>query len=132
MYITLFYEYRREIKKAFYEYRWMPRLSDPSSLFGRRLRAARSRAGIPQDKLGVIIGLDEGSSSARMSRYETGVHEPPFATALNLAEVLKVPVAYFYCDDDRLAEFLIQYESLDARRKNKVLAVAAELSSDIN
>jgi transcriptional regulator with XRE-family HTH domain len=109
----------------------MPRLSDPSSLFGRRLRAARNRAGIPQDKLGVIIGLDESSSSARMSRYETGVHEPPFATAQTLAKVLKVPVAYFYCDDDRLAEFLIQYGSLDARRKSKVLAFAAELVSEI-
>jgi len=48
------------------------------SLFGRRLREARLRAGIAQDKLGVMIGLDEGCSSARMSRYETGVHEPPW------------------------------------------------------
>ncbi|WP_342132911.1 helix-turn-helix domain-containing protein [Hydrogenophaga sp. OTU3427] len=107
----------------------MPRQSPPSSLFGRRLRAARNRAGIPQDKLGVIIGLDEGSSSARMSRYETGVHEPAFATALNLAEVLKVPVAYFYCDDDRLAEFLILYEGLDSERQSRVLDFAAELSA---
>lgn len=107
----------------------MPRQSPPSTLFGRRLRAARNRAGIPQDKLGVTIGLDEGSSSARMSRYETGVHEPAYATVANLATVLKVPVAYFYCEDDRLAEFLVQYESLDPRRKNLVLEFAAELSA---
>ncbi|QHE84896.1 helix-turn-helix domain-containing protein [Hydrogenophaga sp. BPS33] len=107
----------------------MPRLSDPSTLFGRRLREARSRAGIPQDKLGVAIGLDESSSSARMSRYETGVHEPPFATAQALAKVLKVPVAYFYCDEDRLAEFLIQYGGFDVRGRRKVLAFAAELSA---
>jgi transcriptional regulator with XRE-family HTH domain len=92
------------------------------------LRAARKRAGIPQDRLGVTIGLDEGSSSARMSRYETGVHEPAYATVVNLAAVLKVPVAYFYCDDDQLAEFLIQYEGLDSKRKSLVLAYAAELS----
>jgi len=110
----------------------MPRQSPPSSLFGRRLRAARNRAGIPQDKLGVIIGLDEGSSSARMSRYETGVHEPAFATALNLAEVLKVPVAYFYCDDDRLADFLIQYDGLDQKRKEQVLQLAEELSAQVS
>lgn len=48
------------------------------SLFGRRLKEARFRADIPQDRLGVMIGLDEGSSSARMSRYETGIHELPF------------------------------------------------------
>lgn len=107
----------------------MPRQSIPSTLFGRRLRAARNRAGIPQDKLGVTIGLDEGSSSARVSRYETGVHEPPFATARILAAVLKVPVAYFYCEDDRLAEFLVQYQGLAESKKREILALAAELSS---
>jgi transcriptional regulator with XRE-family HTH domain len=45
---------------------------DRSPVFGTRLREARELAGIPQDKLGVMIGLDESSSSARISRYETG------------------------------------------------------------
>ena len=45
------------------------------------MRSARERLGIPQDRLGVLIGIDEGSASARMSRYETGVHEPPVAIA---------------------------------------------------
>ena len=109
----------------------MPRESPPSTLFGRRLRAARNRAGIPQDKLGVMIGLDEGSSSARMSRYETGIHEPPFATAQSLGRVLKVPAAYFYCEDDRLAELLIQYEMFDAQRRHQVLNLAAELCAEL-
>ena len=77
----------------------------------------------------MIIGLDEGTSSARISRYETGVHEPPFSIAQSLAKVLKVPVAYFYCDDDRLAEFLLQYQAFDASQRRKVRAFAAELSS---
>lgn len=107
----------------------MPRQSIPTTLFGRRLRDARSRVGIPQDKLGVTIGMDEGSSSARISRYETGVHEPPFATAANLAMALNVPVAYFYCDDDRLAEFLINFSTLGERQKNQLIKLAAELSA---
>jgi transcriptional regulator with XRE-family HTH domain len=61
--------------------------------------------GVPQDKLGVAVGMDERTSSARISRYETGIHEPAFATVTNLAKVLQVPVAYFYCEDDRLADF---------------------------
>lgn len=77
----------------------------------------------------MIIGLDEGTSSARISRYETGVHEPPYSIAQSLAKVLKVPVAYLYCDDDRLAELLLQYQSLDASQRRKVRAFAAELSS---
>lgn len=83
--------------------------SPPKSLFGKRLREARVRAGIAQDKLGVMIGLDEGCSSARISRYESGVHSPPFALSERIASELKLPVAYFYCKDDRLAEIIRRY-----------------------
>lgn len=110
----------------------MPRQSPTSTLFGRRLRAARSRAGIPQDKLGVKIGLDESSSSARISRYETGIHEPPFATAQNLGQVLNVPAAYFYCEDDQLAELLVQYLSLDQKRRKQMVAFATELCAEMS
>lgn len=80
----------------------------PQSIFGLRLRAARERAGLAQDRLGVLIGLDEGCSSARISRYETGVHEPPYEVAKNLAAALNIPVAYFYCPQDEVAEILIE------------------------
>ncbi len=76
------------------------------------MRAARERLGLPQDQLGVMIGLDESSASARMSRYETGVHEPPVATARLLALVLRVPLAYLYCDDDDLAEIILNVSQL--------------------
>lgn len=105
----------------------MPRLSTPNTLFGRRLREARLRAGIAQDKLGVMIGVDEGCSSARMSRYETGTHETPYPIAQKLASILNVPVAYLYCDDDQLADILIQYAILDEAGKAQVLALASEL-----
>ncbi|RZL94285.1 MAG: XRE family transcriptional regulator [Variovorax sp.] len=91
---------------------------DASPLFGRRVREARELAGIPQDKLGVMIGLDETSSSARISRYETGVHEPPVKTGKQLAAALKVPLAFLYCDDDVLAAILLRAHKMpkDARR----------------
>lgn len=59
-----------------------------------------------------MIGLDEGCSSARISRYETGVHEPPFEVAEMLARVLRIPVAYLYCPDDVLADMLIEWSGL--------------------
>lgn len=80
--------------------------------FGARLRQARERLGLPQDKLGVMIGLDEGCSSARISRYETGVHEPAFEIARKLAQVLGVTVTYFYCEDDWLANLLLRLSTL--------------------
>lgn len=96
----------------------MPKCSPAPTVFSRRLREARLRADIPQDRLGVMIGLDEGCSSARMSRYETGVHEPPFPIIAKIANILKVPVAYFFCADDRLAEIMRTYFSAheDARQ----------------
>ena len=87
----------------------MVKTSYPTSLFGRRLREARLRAGIPQDKLGVMIGLDEASASARMSRYENGVHAPPFELVQQIAAALNLPTPYFYCSDDRLAEIMKIY-----------------------
>ena len=82
-------------------------LRHSDSVFGMRLRSARERLRIPQDKLGVAIGIDEGSCSARISRYETGVHEPSFEIAEKLAAVLKVPVTYFYCRQDAMASLLL-------------------------
>jgi transcriptional regulator with XRE-family HTH domain len=84
----------------------------PGSLFGIRLRAARERLGLAQDRVGVAIGLDEGCSSARISRYETGVHQPSFEVAQKLATVLTVPAEYFYCADDQIAEILLDLNTL--------------------
>ena len=83
-----------------------------SCCFGARLRQARERLGLPQDKLGVMIGLDESCSSARISRYETGVHEPAFDIARKLAQVLGVTVTYFYCEDDWLADMVLRLHAL--------------------
>jgi transcriptional regulator with XRE-family HTH domain len=76
------------------------------------MRAARERLGLPQDRLGVMIGIDEGSASARMSRYETGVHEPPVAISRLIALALRVPLAYLYCDDDDLAQVILKVSQL--------------------
>lgn len=82
-----------------------------SNVIGSRIREARKAAKIPQDKLGVMIGLDESTASARISRYETGIHEPPYQTSLHIAKALSVPVAYLYCDDSSLAEQILSYHA---------------------
>lgn len=98
----------------------------PSTLFGARLRAARLRVGIPQDRLGTLIGLDEACSSARISRYESGAHAPPFRTAEQIAAALGVPVAYFYCPDDTLAEVLLLVNHLVPSERERLLAFVRE------
>lgn len=96
------------------------RASSATSVFGRRMRQARVLLGLPQDKLGVLIGIDEGSSSARMSRYENGVHEPPIQVATLIAKALGVPLAFMYCDDDDLAELILAYKDLGARDRKQL------------
>lgn len=107
----------------------MPRFTEPASLFGQRLRQARTRVGMAQDKLGVAIGIDEQTSSARISRYETGTHAPSFEIAKRLAEVLKVPTIYFYCEEQQLADFLLRYAALTAEQRRQLLACLDTLTT---
>jgi len=126
-----FYELRRASARLFYDYRGMLKQSIPTSLFGRRLRQARKRIGIAQDKLGIALGMDENCSSARISRYETGIHEPPIATIEKIAIALSVPLPYFFCEDDPLAEILIHYADLNDDQKDQLLSHMIEISKKI-
>ncbi|GHU45047.1 hypothetical protein AGMMS50289_15170 [Betaproteobacteria bacterium] len=81
---------------------------------------------LSQDRLGVLIGLDEACSSARISRYEGGVHEPPFKTAESIAAALGVPVAYFYCPDETLAQLFLTLSRLPKPEQERLLALAQE------
>lgn len=74
-----------------------------------RLRFARKAKGISQKQLGILAGIDEFSASPRINQYEKGKHVPDFATADRLAKVLKIPVAYLYASDDKLAEFILLF-----------------------
>jgi transcriptional regulator with XRE-family HTH domain len=100
----------------------------PQTVFGLRLRLAREAAGIPQDRLGVMIGIDEGCSSARISRYETGAHLPPFETAELLAEALNVPVAVFYCRSDELAALLCEVADFSSDELARVRHAAKRIA----
>lgn len=131
MRMAQFYVLRREIRKAIYEYRRMPRnpAAPSSHVFGVRLRQARQRLGLAQDKLGVLAGLEESSSSARISRYESGIHEPSVQFAEALAKVLGVSASFFYCADDRLADIILRYGDMPEVKRRVLHTAAEELSS---
>ena len=90
-------------------------------IWGKRLKAARLATGMSQRALGIAAGIDEGVASTRVNRYELGVHAPDVGTSSRLAEVLGVPTAFLYCEDDVLAEIIVLIakaddEKLDALR----------------
>lgn len=77
-----------------------------------------------------MIGLDESSSSARISRYESGIHEPPLAIAESLAAALGVPLPYFYCDDEQLAGVILGFVALDAEGRGRVCELIDGLTAE--
>ena len=89
------------------------------TVVGHRIRARREELGWSQEKLGVLIGIDESSSRARISRYELGVHEPAVATARLIAEALCVSLPYLYCEDDDVANLLQALHQLPAEQRTR-------------
>lgn len=63
-----------------------------------------------QKSLGLLAGLDPSVASPRINQYERGVHVPSFPVLVAISRVLKIPVAYFYCQDDESAAVLLAYE----------------------
>lgn len=90
-------------------------------LLARRLKEARKQAGLSQEKLGVLAGIDEMSASARMNQYERGKHSPDFGTIRRISVVLNVPTAYFYADEDELASLLVAFHRLKLTERSELL-----------
>lgn len=90
--------------------------SADTPIYSRRLREARQAKGLSQRALGVQAGISESSASARINRYETGVHQPDYQTLAALAKALLLPTAYFYAEDDDLAALIALYESNQPQR----------------
>ena len=99
------------------------------SVFSKRLKEARKEAGLSQEKLGVLAGIDEASASARMNHYERDKHEPDFSMVERLAKVLNISEAYFYTKDEDIAQVIIQMHRMSKEKKGLVLQYLQEISS---
>lgn len=93
----------------------------------KRLKEARLSANYSQKKLGIEAGMDQFSASARMNHYEMGRHTPDYSTLKRIAQVLDLPVAYFYSESDELAEFIKIFNSF---KKEKQISVIEELMNN--
>lgn len=56
---------------------------------GHRIATLRKAAGLSQDQLAVLAGVDRRT----IQRYEAGTRDPRFADLLLLADALDVPLA---------------------------------------
>lgn len=103
-------------------------MSNANEIWGRRLKEARIAAGLSQKQLGIQAGLDQFVASPRINRYELGVHKADYIIARNLAKILDVPTGYFYTEEDNLAELMLTFHRLPAKKRNDVIKLARTLS----
>lgn len=101
-------------------------------LLARRLKEARKQAGLSQEKLGVLAGIDEMSASARMNQYERGKHTPDFGMVQRIAVVLDVPAAYFYAEEDELAALLVKVHHLTKAQRNELHTLLDEWAAHVD
>ncbi|HWW05899.1 helix-turn-helix transcriptional regulator [Collimonas sp.] len=104
-------------------------MSNANEIWGRRLKEARIAAGLSQKQLGIQAGLDQFVASPRINRYELGVHKADYKIAQNLAKILDVPTGYFYTEEDNLAELMLNFYRLPAKKKNDIIKLARMHSS---
>lgn len=99
------------------------------SVFSVRLKEARQRAGLSQEKLGLAIGLEESTASTRMNRYEKGVRAPDIELVQQIAKVLNVPAAYFYAEEDDIARLLVGIYRLPLQKRSEVVKFVDGMAS---
>lgn len=105
-------------------------MSDADEQWGARLKQARQAAGLSQKMLGIEAGIDAFVASTRINRYELGIHKPDLLTVRKLAEVLKVPMAFFYADtEDEIAELLFKYSKAGDEVRLKIQTLLANQPS---
>lgn len=91
------------------------------STLSLRLRTARKAAGFSQEQLGIYIGLEPASASARMNRYEQGTRVPDLELVARIADALKLPAAYFYATQEDEAELLRRFHFLTTDERKRLL-----------
>lgn len=103
-------------------------IEDAKTRFCRRLKTIRKSKKLTQEGLGVKIGLDESCANTRISRYEKGVHVVEPNTAERIAQVLDVPLSYFYAPSEDLAELNQLFHHFNSEDQQKLLIFAQSLS----
>ena len=96
-------------------------------MLAHRLKQARLRAGLSQEKLGKLAGIDPMSASARMNQYERGKHSPDYQLMCRVAEILNMPVSWFYTEDEELARLQEIAFHLDANVRRPLFVQAESL-----
>jgi transcriptional regulator with XRE-family HTH domain len=86
---------------------------------GQRIREARERLGLTQEQLAELIGKGRDT----VSHYEIGDRAIVVTELPALAHALKVPISYFFGNDEPAAEILVLASELNSMPLSKQKAV---------
>lgn len=91
---------------------------------GRRLLAARRIAGISQDALAQKVGV----TFQQIQKYEKGYNRMSVGRVWQIAQILAVPVSYFFPDQPVHDEILAGYRKAQRaiKRIEKIRKIVAE------
>ena len=81
--------------------------------------------------LGLRIGITQSSASSRMNHYEKDRHIPDMQTISKLAEELDVPVAFFFCENDDMAELVTLFSKLSPKQRAEYLEKIKDLNLSV-
>ena len=101
----------------------------PRGVVAARLRQARLLRGLSQREVGVRMGLDKDTASARISRYESESMAISLESLFSLADALQVPAAYLLASSAAMADAILligdESEVQQARLAQALAALAS-------
>lgn len=101
-----------------------------ATVFGKRLREARLRAGLSMRGVGVKMLLPPKRASVYVSRWESGGRTPELGTVNQIARVVSVPPSYLIEPSDTIAEIILLSARLEISKKEKLLEQLREQVGD--
>ena len=99
----------------------------PREIVAARLRQARELRGLSQREVGVRMGLDKDTASARISRYESASMSISLEALFELAEALEVPPAFLLASTPGMADAILALGDQSDRQQDQLAKVLVEL-----
>ncbi|MNV58136.1 Helix-turn-helix domain protein [compost metagenome] len=102
---------------------------EPRGVVAARLRQARLLRGLSQREVGVRMGLDKDTASARISRYESESMAISLESLFSLADALQVPAAYLLASSAAMADAILLIGDESEVQQARLAQALAALSS---
>ncbi|UKE63345.1 helix-turn-helix domain-containing protein [Xanthomonas translucens pv. poae] len=105
-----------------------PATAAPREVVAARLRQAREIRGLSQREVGMQMGLDKDTASARISRYESGAMSISLESLFELAKALEVPPAFLLASTPGMADAILALGEQSQSRQDQLAKVLVSLS----